>query len=1096
MKRIISLITALVISLSFVTANADEIGSGSKLKRDEIINYVVSSGISKSDNTDQNRAVTRGETAGMLGRAIGVADTATRVKFNDVDENDVNFREIAAMNELGIIMGSEGNFRPNDTITRQEFAVMLERIYKSYFDMFNTDEKYYDLIYTDMGQISDWALQSVINVSTTGIMTAREGKKFAPLEKVNFYELSYAAKNIYTTVSKKYVYTVSDTDTDPQKEFNIYQKGYEAIAGMSGFEMLARFNGAPGRIYVSRTTSKPAYEKTTGNAIDPVAFARIINPEGYVVARVNLNYIENGKMAKIINIPDGSAGIWQIQVVNGRDDDVIEVGINGASSWGVRGAPYFKTSETTPKEMYFWTPQKFTSANIASTSGFVIKDTDNNVVASPTDVNLTYAKKSVTTSNLKSDTVYKLCLSDMNKQTVCVRGVPKLMSPTAEMAMDLKGGYVYSEDGIQCHGALEAKARNAMLKLYDSRNGDFTVIEDRPEQKPRISSNKLAEAAGIQAIDTLYNTMANQCLIKESPFLGSFIGKDYLDGTKEMPTSCWETDFNNVYFSGTWHDAVYTINSELNYFYGDEALRDRITLYFLWAVSSLEDIHIMSDNQITIAGHHYYYTHSNFYLEYITKAYFDLHNYIEPEYNDIIKEGIEIMTDKMMQARGNGPSNQYTHGVISAMNMYLATGEERYHKFFKRGVRIATSYNGDKGYWENVGQAPAGYYIEQGGCDGNYEHMNCTFFSSFWEEYCKSEMADPETVDVIVDSINRMLKFHSLFEGHFINGLNTAYTSHYTSRTDSTMQNRGGQFSYSGLAADFPIARAMWNNSDSGATWGNLFPHLIADEESAESVINQIWDKGYGHYYDNSTRTGGGSPMYYKMLDRNKMVEPSALPCDSKHEIFSDNPGIAAISSNGVYTATFYNSTRANSAMANMSYYGGPSLVSSKNTAGVVSSVRHTSVTDEGGVVSSSVYGMTAEGNFYVSGKEALTFDWIEEGKKFRTYGSIPNTQKTLNWIYEMTDDGIVITAKVDGVKSGDDLWLNLPLTNQTAEGFEYKDEAGRVTMSYKGAQSIIEWDNKLEYKLLDTTDKISVKRLRIKFPSSGEISVKFTTEG
>ena len=236
--------------------------------------------------------------------------------------------------------------------------------------------------------------------------------------------------------------------------------------------------------------------------------------------------------------------------------------------------------------------------------------------------------------------------------------------------------------------------------------------------------------------------------------------------------------------------------------------------------------------------------------------------------------------------------------------------------------------------------------------------------------------------------------------------------------------------------------------------------------------------------------------MYYKMLDRNEMVEPSALPCDSEHEIFYDNPGIAAISSNGVYAATFYNSTRANSAMANMSYYGGPSLVSSKNTAGVVSSVRHTSVTDEGGVVSSSVYGMTAEGNFYVSGKEALTCDWIEEGKKFRTYGSVPNTQKTLNWIYEMTDDGIIITAKVDGVKSGDDLWLNLPLTNQTAEGFEYKDEAGKVTMSYNGAQSIIEWDNKLEYKLLDTTDKISVRRLRIKLPSSGEVSVKFATEG
>ena len=38
MKRVISLITALIISLSVITANADEIGSGSKLKRDELIN--------------------------------------------------------------------------------------------------------------------------------------------------------------------------------------------------------------------------------------------------------------------------------------------------------------------------------------------------------------------------------------------------------------------------------------------------------------------------------------------------------------------------------------------------------------------------------------------------------------------------------------------------------------------------------------------------------------------------------------------------------------------------------------------------------------------------------------------------------------------------------------------------------------------------------------------------------------------------------------------------------------------------------------------------------------------------------------------------
>ena len=1030
----------------------------------------------------------------MLGRAIGVADTATMVKFNDVDENDVNFREIAAMNELGIITGSEGNFRPNDTITRQEFAVMLERLYKSCFDMFKIDEEYYDSIYVDVDQISDWALQSVINVST-GIMPAREGKKFAPLEKVNFYELSYAAKNIYTTKSKKYVYTVSDTNVNPEEKFHIYQKGYEAVAGMSGFEMLARFNGGPGEIYVSRTTKKPKVESEWGTAIDPVAFARIINPEGYVVARVDLNYIENGKMAKIINIPDGSAGIWQIQVVNGRNDDLIEIGINEASSWGVRGAPFFKTSETTPKEMYFWVPQKYGKAEFASTSNFVIKDMEDNIVLSPKDVNVSHARKSAAATSLKKDAVYKLCLSDMNKNTVCVRGIPKLMAPTAEMAMDLKGGYVYSEDGIQCRGPLEARARNAMLKLYDSRNGDFTVIEDRPEQKPEIKSNIFAEADGIQAIDSLYNTLDLQCLERESPALGAMLGVNVSD-----PSSLagWESRTGGYAPGSSYYIKAFCKNSELNYFYADEAIRDRITLTLLSTISGLEDIHTMYDGSGGSAtlGTHYYYAHSNFHLESITDMYKNVHNYIEPEYNDIIKEGIEIMTDKMMQARGSGPSNQYTHGVISAMYMYLATGEERYHTFFKRGIRIVTSHQTGTGAWEKVGQAPAGYYIEQGGCDGNYEFMNCTFFSAFWEEYCKSEMADPETVDVIVDSINRMLRFHSLLESHFVAGLESARTSHYTSRTD-TPNVCGGHLAVSALIADFPIAKTIWEHSSDNGSIKFVYPHLTTSEKSAQEVIDDVWNKGYGHYFDGSKRFDVGSPIYYyKMLDRNIMAESGKMPCGSEHEIFTDNPGVAAISSNGMYVATFYNSTLDNSAIASMCYYGGPSVISSKNTAGIVSSVRHTSVTDEGGVVSSSIYGMTADGKFYVSGKEALTFDWIEEGKKFRTYGSIPNTQKTLNWIYEMTDDGIVITAKVDGVKSGDDLWLNLPITNQTAEGFEYKDEPGKVIMSYNGAQSVIEWDSKLEYKLNERSAGLSVKRLRIKLPSSGEVSVKFTTEG
>lgn len=78
-------------------------------------------------NFNPNRAVTRGEFASYLTRALDLP-ASTSITFKDLKGSSESTNEIQAAAQAGIIGGyPDGTFRPNDRITREQMAAMLQR---------------------------------------------------------------------------------------------------------------------------------------------------------------------------------------------------------------------------------------------------------------------------------------------------------------------------------------------------------------------------------------------------------------------------------------------------------------------------------------------------------------------------------------------------------------------------------------------------------------------------------------------------------------------------------------------------------------------------------------------------------------------------------------------------------------------------------------------------------------------------------------------------------------------------------------------------------------------------------------------------------
>lgn len=124
-----------------------------------------------------NEYITRAEISALIARCLNIS-AVSNAEYKDISDNDWFYKDIAAVSAKGYMKGFDGNFRPNDKLTREEFAAVAARI------LTKVQESENDLEFNDNIEISEWARNDIKKVVSTGIMQGRENNNFAPKETV------------------------------------------------------------------------------------------------------------------------------------------------------------------------------------------------------------------------------------------------------------------------------------------------------------------------------------------------------------------------------------------------------------------------------------------------------------------------------------------------------------------------------------------------------------------------------------------------------------------------------------------------------------------------------------------------------------------------------------------------------------------------------------------------------------------------------------------------------------------------------------------------------------------------------------------------
>lgn len=150
----------------------------------EGVAYSYNNGIFKGTTAttfDPNAAITRGMLVTVLGRNEGVSDnSAFENVFTDVASGEYYAAHIAWAAKNKIVTGyGDGNFGPNDIITREQMATIMYR-YMQYKGLAKNEDLSAALTYSDASAIADYAVDGVKYCYLKGIMTGKEGNNFDP----------------------------------------------------------------------------------------------------------------------------------------------------------------------------------------------------------------------------------------------------------------------------------------------------------------------------------------------------------------------------------------------------------------------------------------------------------------------------------------------------------------------------------------------------------------------------------------------------------------------------------------------------------------------------------------------------------------------------------------------------------------------------------------------------------------------------------------------------------------------------------------------------------------------------------------------------
>lgn len=159
------------------------------------IYYLLKKGVISESETrlfNPNNNITREEFVKMLVTAFGLMDSTAEASFKDTAKDAWYYKFIASGEKYGIITGdTEGNFGVGKEITRQDMAVIINRILTKLGYAQDLEQKEE---FSDCSEISDYAYDAVMSVKNKGIINGIGDNLFAPKA---FATRAQAAKMIY-----------------------------------------------------------------------------------------------------------------------------------------------------------------------------------------------------------------------------------------------------------------------------------------------------------------------------------------------------------------------------------------------------------------------------------------------------------------------------------------------------------------------------------------------------------------------------------------------------------------------------------------------------------------------------------------------------------------------------------------------------------------------------------------------------------------------------------------------------------------------------------------------------------------------------------
>ncbi len=161
------------------------------------VNFVMQKGYFKggSDgNFMPDDSITRGQFLTVLGRIADVDKAKfAGMSYSDVKESEYYAPYVKWSKENALCHIDGDQFMPNQALTREEMAYIMDKFIAL------TDKKLDDATFTgfnDDAQISDWAKDSVMNIAKKGVIKGSDGK-FDPKGKFTRAQVAQVLYNIY-----------------------------------------------------------------------------------------------------------------------------------------------------------------------------------------------------------------------------------------------------------------------------------------------------------------------------------------------------------------------------------------------------------------------------------------------------------------------------------------------------------------------------------------------------------------------------------------------------------------------------------------------------------------------------------------------------------------------------------------------------------------------------------------------------------------------------------------------------------------------------------------------------------------------------------